>query len=155
MTLRERQNIIMQLLRAFGYLHSKNIYHRDISPKNVLLKQYDDALIVKLSDFGLVKVVDSELTSENTELKGSLNDPSLKLEGFENYGLLHELYAITLLFTYILSGKTNWSKITDPAIKSFMFKGTNSDKAQRFQTLEELGTAVKDCLKTLEFNKQS
>ena len=146
MTLQERRNIIMQLLRAYGYLHSKNIYHRDISPKNVLLRQYDDALVVKLSDFGLVKIVDSDLTSENTDLKGSLNDPALKVEGFGNYGLIHELYAITLLFTYILTGKTNWAKITDPIIKSFMDKGTNPDKSKRFQTLDELAWAVKKCM---------
>ena len=142
MTLQERKNIIMQLLRAYGYLHSKKIYHRDISPKNVLIKQYDDTLVVKLSDFGLVKIIDSELTSENTDLKGSLNDPALKVEGFGNYGLLHELYAITLLFTYILTGKTNWAKITDPVIKPFMDRGTNPDKSKRFQTLEELGNAA-------------
>ena len=150
MTLPERRNIIMQLLRAYGYLHSKNIYHRDISPKNVLIKQYDDTLVVKLSDFGLVKIVDSELTSENTEIKGSLNDPALKTEGFENYGLIHELYAITLLFTYVLTGKTNWAKINDSIIKPFMDKGTNPDKSKRFQTLEELGDAVKACLVSLE-----
>ena len=154
MTLQERKNIIMQLLRAYGYLHSKNIFHRDISPKNVLLKQYDDVLIVKLSDFGLVKLVNSDLTSENTDLKGSLNDPALKVEGFGNYGLLHELYAITLLFTYIMTGKLAWDKIKDPIVKSFMDKGTNPDKTKRFQTLEELGDAVKSCFAKLEMIKQ-
>lgn len=153
MTLQERRNIIMQLLRAYGYLHSKNIYHRDISPKNVLLKQYDDVVIVKLSDFGLVKIVDSDLTSENTEFKGALNDPALKTEGFANYGLLHEIYAITLLFAYILTGKSNWAKIDDPTIKAFMAKGTNPDKTKRFQTLDELGEAVRVCFAALERQK--
>lgn len=153
MTLQERRNIIMQLLRAYGYLHSKNIYHRDISPKNVLLKQYDDVVIVKLSDFGLVKIVDSDLTSENTEFKGALNDPALKTEGFANYGLLHEIYAITLLFAYILTGKSNWAKIDDPTIKAFMTKGTNPDKTKRFQTLDELGEAVRVCFAALERQK--
>lgn len=153
MTLQERRSIIMQLLRAYGYLHTKIIYHRDISPKNVLLKQYDDVLIVKLSDFGLVKIVDSDLTSENTEFKGSLNDPALKTEGFANYGLLHEVYAITLLFAYILTGKSNWAKIDDPTIKAFMTKGTNPDKTKRFQTLDELGEAVKVCFTALERQK--
>ena len=153
MTLPERKNIIMQLLRAYKYLHAKGVYHRDISPKNVLLKQYDDTLVVKLSDFGLVKIVDSDLTSENTEFKGSLNDPALKTEGFANYGLLHEIYAITLLFAYILTGKSNWAKIDDPTIKGFMIKGTNPDKTKRFQTLDELGDAVRVCFASLERQK--
>ena len=150
MTLQMRKNIILQLIRAYAYLHSKNMYHRDISPKNVLLKQYDDILLVKLSDFGLVKIVESDLTSENTDFKGSLNDPSLKVEGFGHYGLLHEIYAITLLFAYILTGKTNWAKISDPIIKSFIEKGTNSDKSQRFQSLDELSIVIKKCFIELE-----
>lgn len=149
-TIQTRKNIIMQLLRAYGYLHSKSVFHRDISPKNVLLKQYDDVLVVKLSDFGLVKIADSDLTSENTEFKGSLNDPALKVEGFGNYELAHELYAITLLFAYILTGKSNWAKITEPVVKSFMEKGTNPGKTKRFQTLDELGDAIKRCIAALE-----
>ena len=153
MTLQERKNIIMQLLRAFGYLHSKGIFHRDISPKNVLLKQYDDTLVVKLSDFGLVKIVESDLTSESTEFKGSLNDPALKTEGFANYGFLHEVYAMTLLFAYVMTGKSNWAKIDNPTIKTFMNKGTNPDKTKRFQTLDELANAVKACVAELEHQK--
>ena len=149
MTLNERKNIIMQLLRAYGYLHSKGVFHRDISINNVLLKLYDDVMVVKISDFGLVKLTDSDLTSENTEFKGSLNDPSLKTEGFGKYGLLHEIYAITLLFSYVLTGKTNWAKITDPAVKAFMEKGTNPDKTKRYQTLKELEMAVKKCIEDM------
>ena len=136
----------------WGIRSSPQNLHRDISPKNVLLKQYDDTLVVKLSDFGLVKIANSDLTSENTEFKGSLNDPALKVQGFANYGLIHELYAITLLFAYILSGKSNWAKITNPAIKSFMEKGTNPDTTKRYQTLEELAESVKKCLADLQTN---
>ena len=138
MTLAARKSLVLQLIRAYRYLYSKNVLHRDISPRNVLLKQYDDVTIVKLSDFGLVKVIDSVLTSENTEVRGALNDPALKIEGFENYALHHELYAITLLIAYVLTGKSNVAKITNPDIKNFIIKGTDPDKTKRFQTFEEL-----------------
>lgn len=58
-----------------------------MSPRNVLIKIYDDVIVVKVSDFGLVKITDSELTFEQSELKGSLNAPSLKVSGFGNYEL--------------------------------------------------------------------
>lgn len=150
LTLQERRDIIMQLLKAYNYLHSKNVFHRDISPRNVLIKKYDDVLVVKISDFGLVKIVGSDLTSENTDFKGSLNDPALKVEGFGNYGLLHELYAITLLFAYIMTGKSNWANIKDPNIKSFMEIGTNPNKEKRFQTLDALEESVNKCLTAME-----
>lgn len=148
-SLQSRKNIIKQLTRAFQYLHSKGVLHRDISPQNVLLKIYDDTLIVKLSDFGLVKILESDLTSENTDFKGSLNDPALKVEGFGNYTLLHEIYAITLLFAFVLTGKSNWSKIKVPVISEFIAKGTNADKTKRFQTLDELSEAVDYCFLVL------
>lgn len=47
-TIQTRKNIIMQLLRAYGYLHSKSVFHRDISHKMFLLKQYDDVLVCKI-----------------------------------------------------------------------------------------------------------
>jgi len=43
-----------------------------------LLKKYDDVVVVKIADFGLVKVVDSDLTSASTNFKGYFNDPSLE-----------------------------------------------------------------------------
>ena len=152
MSIDTRRSIVTQLLRAYEYLHSQFIYHRDISFKNVLLKQYDDALIVKVSDFGLVKIEDSDLTSENTDFKGALNDPALKIDGFDSYDFLHEIYAITLLFAYILTGKRNWAKITDPTIKSFIQKGTNADKSKRFQSMEEIEKAVRACLAAMDTN---
>lgn len=67
LTLEQKKAIINQILYAFKYLHSKQILHRDISPKNVLIKQYDDLIVVKISDFGLVKIPESTLTSASTE----------------------------------------------------------------------------------------
>ena len=151
MSVKMRRRIILQLIQAFKYLHSKGLLHRDISIKNVLLREYEDGtVIVKISDFGLVKIIDSDLTSENTEFKGSLNDPSLKIEGFKNYNLLHELYAITLLFAFIITGRTTGARISNPNVKELIEKGTNQDKDKRFQSIEELGEAAKRCLYAME-----
>ena len=38
LTIIQRKGIAQQILRAFDYLHSKGHLHRDISPKNILIK---------------------------------------------------------------------------------------------------------------------
>lgn len=143
LTIVQRKGIAQQILRAFDYLHSKGHLHRDISPKNILIKEYDDTLVVKLSDFGLVKIPDSTLTTVNTEFKGYFNDPALVVEGFNTYGIVHETYAITRVIYFVMTGKTNTEKITNQNLRAFVEKGLNPDKIKRFQNIRDMISAFK------------
>jgi len=48
------------MLGALNYMHSKGIIHRDLKPENMLLSKGDDYTKVKLTDFGLSKMLDEE-----------------------------------------------------------------------------------------------
>ena len=143
LTIIQRKGIAQQILRAFDYLHSKGHLHRDISPKNILIKEYDDTLVVKLSDFGLVKIPDSTLTTVNTEFKGYFNDPALVVEGFNTYSIVHETYALTRVIYFVMTGKTNTEKITNQNLRAFVEKGLNPDKIKRFQNIRDMISAFK------------
>lgn len=143
LTIVQRKGIAQQILRAFDYLHSKGHLHRDISPKNILIKECDDTLVVKLSDFGLVKIPDSTLTTVNTEFKGYFNDPALVVEGFNTYGIVHETYALTRVIYFVMTGKTNTEKITNQNLRAFVEKGLNPDKIKRFQNIRDMISAFK------------
>ena len=143
LTIIQRKGIAQQILRAFDYLHSKGHLHRDISPKNILIKEYDDPLVVKLSDFGLVKIPDSTLTTVNTEFKGYFNDPALVVEGFNTYGIVHETYALTRVIYFVMTGKTNTEKITNQNLRNFVERGLNPDKTKRFQNIRDMISAFK------------
>ena len=143
LTIIQRKGIAQQILRAFDYLHSKGHLHRDISPKNILRKEYDDTLVVKLSDFGLVKIPDSTLTTVNTEFKGYFNDPALVVEGFNTYGIVHETYALTRVIYFVMTGKTNTEKITNQNLRNFVERGLNPDKTKRFQNIRDMISAFK------------
>jgi serine/threonine protein kinase len=100
-----RINLVRQVFRAFSCINSKGVLHRDISTTNILLKIYDALVVVKVSDFGLVKQKDKKLTSQNTEIKGILNDPKLEMLGFNNYEIRHETFALTRLVYFVITGK--------------------------------------------------
>lgn len=136
-TIEERKNLVYQVLRAFDYLHNKRLLHRDISLTNTLIKEYDRLKVIKISDFGLVKTPESNLTSTLSELKGSLNDPNLELYGFKNYEIRHETYALTRLIYFIMTGKTtiNKNKFKNIEFKNFVLKGLDNDLQNRYQDI--------------------
>lgn len=140
----QRISIIKQILKGFEYIHSRNYLHRDISASNILIKEYDDVIVVKISDLGLVKLPDSKLTSLSTNIKGQLNDPSLSDEGFQNYTMIHETYALTKLIYFILTGKSNMSisKIKNPKLRDFVVKGISDNKNDRYSSIAEMRKAL-------------
>lgn len=139
LNLTNRKYLINQFLKGVDYIHSKGKLHRDLSPRNVLLKKYDGYIELKITDFGLVKIEESDLTSLESDVKGSFNDPSLKIDGFANYNFQHEIYAITLMCVFMLTGKTcAFNSIEDPNILAILKKGTNENKNARYKSIAEL-----------------
>lgn len=100
-------------------------------------------MVVKVSDFGLVHLPDSNLTTCHTEFKGYFNDPGLRLDGFDNYNIQHETYALTRLIFYIMTGRTNTDRIPEGPMKAFLQKGFHSNRNERFQNVGELQQALK------------
>ncbi|XP_072765279.1 myosin light chain kinase A isoform X2 [Anoplolepis gracilipes] len=52
--------IFYQVVLAVHYLHMQGITHRDLKPENILLKNDFDRPLVKVSDFGLSKLVNAK-----------------------------------------------------------------------------------------------
>ena len=49
-----RVRFFLEISSALEFIHSKNVFHRDVKPQNILLSS---ELSVKLIDFGLSKLV--------------------------------------------------------------------------------------------------
>ncbi len=57
MTIFEASYIALALCGALEHAHSRHVVHRDIKPSNIIFKRKDSALIIKLTDFGIAKLV--------------------------------------------------------------------------------------------------
>lgn len=146
LSLQKRKTLLVQLLSGFEYLHSKELLHRDISFKNVLVKTHEDGTdIIKIADLGLVKRENSDLTRTDTEITGSINDlTDLERVGFKNYSIEHETFALSKVIYFILTGKkSNYHKEKNTGLESFLAKGLAADKSRRFKSIQEIRLFLK------------
>ena len=149
---KRRRGIAYQIFKGFSYIHSKNYLHRDISFTNILLQHYDNELsIVKISDFGLVKIEHSNLTSFGSEVKGSLNDSNLHIVGFANYNMEYETFALTRLIYYVMTGKYNLENIKNENIKNFVLRGIEPNIDKRYHSVDEMKVAFEKAFPLIEF----
>ncbi|MEM7755845.1 MAG: serine/threonine-protein kinase, partial [Planctomycetota bacterium] len=65
LSLRERLELFGQVCQAVQHAHTKGVIHRDLKPSNILVREQDDAPVVKVIDFGVAKALDQRL-SEHT-----------------------------------------------------------------------------------------
>jgi len=131
-----RKRIALQFLYGLNYIHSQGLLHRDISLQNVLLKVFaSGAVLVKLSDFGLVKDQASEYTRTHTELRGTIREPLL--ENFKDYCITNEIYAIGSVLSFIFTGRE--SLRTGPGeVSRIVRKCVDHDADQRYASVGEI-----------------
>lgn len=140
LTFSTRKRIALQFLYGLNYIHSQGYLHRDISLQNVLLKVYSSgAVLVKLSDFGLVKDATSDFTLTQTELRGTIRDP--QLESLKHYNVTNEIYAIGWVLSFIFTGRESLRHGKDE-IAQIVKKCTDHDPSQRYQTVLDLIAGV-------------
>lgn len=166
--------ILKEVCIALDYAHGRRIFHRDLTPSNILIRfpdKDDDEVDVRLIDFGVAKV--SEMSGFVTEYQGmtlagtpDYMSPDV-VNGLE-YTEASEVYSIGCIMYQAISGSPPFkadtaletlslhaNKLAERlssatgrdiplAVESLVAKCLAKRPEDRFQTMEELKNALVD-----------
>lgn len=99
---KELATLMISIANALDYAHSMGIVHRDVKPANIMLT---DTMIVKVSDFGIAKVLES--TTET--VAGAIIGTPLYMSPEQIQGLpidnRADIYSLGIMMYELISGK--------------------------------------------------
>jgi tetratricopeptide (TPR) repeat protein len=112
--------IIHDVSEALAFAHQHNLVHRDIKPGNILINKKDGAV---LSDFGLVKVMDSSgMTSTSSAALGTLAYMAPEILNGKPATPAADVFSLACVLVEMLTGGGPFHALTPQAIvtKHFM-----------------------------------
>jgi len=155
----------IQLANALHFAHTRNIIHRDIKPSNIILS--DDFRTVKITDFGIARVEEVEIT-QLTQIGNLLGTPqymSPEQVNGEKADARSDLFSLGSILYQLLTGKRAFSgqglaKVlfqiatespepienlrpeTPDILKQAVTRLLEKDPQKRYQSGEELAAAL-------------
>lgn len=165
----EAVSIICKVLETLEAAHKKGIFHRDIKPTNIMLK---NGKYVRVIDFGIAKAAtDSNLTAAGTAFgTPAYMAPEQFSASPDANAALYDIYAIGVTFYYMLCGQLpfegdNPYTIRDlkiykkpvnpsamasnipPVIDEVVMKAMAANPKDRYQSAQEMYDAIHNALK--------
>jgi eukaryotic-like serine/threonine-protein kinase len=101
MSLRRRVDIAIDICEGLDFAHLHGVVHRDIKPANIFIT---DAGTVKILDFGLARLVTSELTRSNM-MMGTINYMAPEQIRGEKIDHRADIFSTAVVIYELLSGR--------------------------------------------------
>ncbi len=148
----EAVEYIKTMCNALYYAHSKGVVHRDIKPENILLG--DDGSL-KIADFGIAKIVDTQSPKQITATRQVLGTPHYLAP--EQLGSPNEvdhrvdIYAVGVVFYELLTRQlpvgtfeapSQVNSALDQRYDAIVARTLNRRPTARFQSADELRHAL-------------
>jgi hypothetical protein len=105
LTWEDKLSIMEQVCDGLQYAHERNLVHRDIKPANLFLEASGR---VRVLDFGMVRVAESELTKAGSSL-GTLNYMSPEQIRGERCTAASDVFSAGIVFFQLSSGRHPFS----------------------------------------------
>lgn len=135
--LKDRLNLINQLLDGMEYLHNHNVLHRDLSLGNVMIKKLsDDETKLLITDFGLAKHEKSlTKTKTRSQYQSTIEDPAISSLKYAT--IQSDIYGIGYIMNYIINGDIA-IKNNDDYISKIILKCLELDLDKRYHNVSEI-----------------
>jgi eukaryotic-like serine/threonine-protein kinase len=160
---------LLPVASALASAHSKGIVHRDLKPDNIFLVNDEaGALVPKIVDFGIAKLMSSEIDRQVTQAGEVLGSPDYmspeQARGAENVGEATDIWTFTVLLYETITGRRPFdgpnynsliaailtldptpiaeSGIHEPALWSILQRGLAKRVEQRWPTMRDLGAQL-------------
>jgi len=127
----EARNFILQLCDGLKILHGAGIVHRDIKPSNLIVQ--DDK--IKLIDFDAARIFSAD-KSEDTNFLGTKGYAPPEQFGYGQTDSRSDIFSLGVTFKKLLGKNCKGN------LKKILSKCTELDPKNRYQTVDELKTAL-------------
>lgn len=94
--------IALKIAKALDCAHRNNIIHRDIKPQNILVTESGE---IKVTDFGIAKLADSQTITNTTSVIGSAHYLSPEQAKGGYIDCRSDIYSFGILFYEMVTGK--------------------------------------------------
>ena len=144
----DARRIIVQILKAVEYLHSKKVVHRDIKLENILMSDRSPNATVKLIDFGL-----SRLPQDGSEMRTICGSPLYVAPEILDMNLSDtaytpavDMWSVGVILFILLSGYSPFDHDDEEQLFKNIKEGTYcmDDRIWRY-----ISEGAKDCVRQL------
>lgn len=108
------KKFVLKIAKALHYLHSYGIAYRDLKPENILMSSNDDSADIKLSDFGLSKIIAPNERSD--EPFGTISYAAPEVLRGEYYDKLVDMWSLGVVAYLLVSGTLPFDEDTEDLI---------------------------------------
>jgi serine/threonine-protein kinase len=107
MQVERARRILRQVSQALEVVHAQKVIHRDLKPSNILLSNEAGGEVAKVTDFGLVKLVDVGLARTTTLAGASLGyaPPEQYEQGNKRVSERTDVFSLAAITYEMLAGK--------------------------------------------------
>ncbi len=160
--------VLAQICDGLDYAHRNGVIHRDIKPANIRVSRDGERVQVKVMDFGIARLLDSELTGAGIVM-GTVSYMAPEYIRLGHASTQGDLWAVGVMLFESLAGlrpfggdntTTILFKIVSeepppinsdairgisPSIQNVLNCALSKDPAQRFKTAEEFAKSLRAC----------